>query len=47
MQSLNRYIELKGITLSYGSRTILKDVNLMLNRGDFMLVYGANGGGRT
>ena len=47
MQSLNRYIELKGITLSYGCRTILKDVDLVLNRGDFMLVYGANGGGKT
>ena len=47
MQSQNRYLELKNISLSYGSRTILRDVNLQLNRGDFMIVSGANGGGKT
>lgn len=47
MQLQNRYIELKNINLSYDCRTILKDVNLLLNRGDFMLVAGANGGGKT
>ena len=47
MQSQNRYLELKDITLSYGCRTILRGVNLLLNRGDFMLVSGPNGGGKT
>ena len=47
MQLQNRYVELKNITLSYGCRTILRDVNLLLNRGDFMVVSGANGGGKT
>lgn len=47
MQSQNRYLELKNISLSYGCRTVLRDVNLLLNRGDFMLVSGANGGGKT
>ncbi len=47
MQLQNRYIELKNINLSYDCRTILRDVNLLLNRGDFMLVAGANGGGKT
>ena len=47
MQLQDRYIELKNLTLSYGCRTILRDVNLVLNRGDFMLVSGANGGGKT
>ena len=47
MQLQNRYVELKNITLSYGCRTILRDVNLLLNRGDFMIVSGANGGGKT
>ena len=47
MQLQNRYIELKNINLSYDCRTILRDVNLVLNRGDFMLVAGANGGGKT
>ena len=47
MQLQDRYIELKNLTLSYGCRTILRDVNLVLNKGDFMLVSGANGGGKT
>ena len=47
MQLQNRYIELKNINLSYDCRTILRDVNLLLNKGDFMLVAGANGGGKT
>ena len=47
MQLRNRYIELKNINLSYDCRTILRDVNLVLNRGDLMLVAGANGGGKT
>lgn len=47
MQLQNRHIELKNIFLSYERREILQDVNLILNRGDFMLVTGANGGGKT
>ena len=47
MQLQNRYIELKNINLSYDCRIILRDVNLLLNKGDFMLVAGANGGGKT
>ncbi|MBR4119419.1 MAG: metal ABC transporter ATP-binding protein [Bacteroidales bacterium] len=47
MQYQNRYIELKEVTLTFDNRIILKGVNLTLNRGDFMLVEGANGGGKT
>ena len=47
MQYQNRYIELKEVTLTFDNRIILKGVNLTLNRGDFMLVVGANGGGKT
>lgn len=47
MQYQDKYIELKDITLTFDNRTILKGVNLTLNRGDFMLVVGANGGGKT
>ena len=47
MQYQGRYIDLKNINLTFDSRTILKGVNLTLNRGDFMLVVGANGGGKT
>lgn len=47
MQLQNRHIELKNIYLSYERREILRDVNITLNRGDFMLVTGANGGGKT
>ena len=47
MQLQNRHIELKNISLSYDNRVVLRDINLTLNRGDFMLVTGANGGGKT
>lgn len=47
MQLQNRHIELKNIYISYERQDILQDVNLTLNRGDFMLVTGANGGGKT
>lgn len=47
MQLQNRHIELKNISLSYDNRVVLRDINLTLSRGDFMLVTGANGGGKT
>lgn len=40
-------LELEGVSLSYGSRVILKGVDLQLRRGDFLAVTGANGGGKT
>lgn len=38
---------LSGISLSYEQRTILRDVNLTINKRDFVVVTGANGSGKT
>lgn len=43
----SRYIELKDVTLAYERRVVLNEVSLLLNRGDFMLLSGPNGGGKT
>lgn len=47
MLSSDVYIEMEGVSLSYGQRSILADVNLRLYRGDILAVTGANGGGKT
>ncbi len=40
-------ITLENVSKTYGNEEALKDVNLTLNRGDFMAVSGPNGGGKT
>lgn len=40
-------IRLSEVSLKRGRRTILNDVNLSIRRGDFMVITGPNGGGKT
>jgi len=40
-------IEVKGVTVGYGDRVILKDVNVTLPRGKVMALIGSSGGGKT
>lgn len=40
-------IRLKNIDFSYDSKTVLKNVNLEIERGAFMGLVGPNGGGKT
>ncbi len=40
-------ISLSNVSMSREGRTILSNVNLDVNRGDFMAVTGPNGGGKT
>lgn len=40
-------LELKNITLSYGSAQILKGVDLSVNRGDVVSIIGPSGTGKT
>lgn len=47
MQLQDSYIIVKEVTLAYENRIILNNVNLTVNKGDFMLITGANGGGKT
>jgi zinc transport system ATP-binding protein len=40
-------IELNGVTASYGTKTILRNVSLTVRENDFLGVVGPNGGGKT
>ncbi|OWQ83570.1 ABC transporter ATP-binding protein [Roseateles aquatilis] len=40
-------IEVKDVTVGYGDRVILKDVNVTLPRGKVMALIGSSGGGKT
>lgn len=40
-------IELHDVTMRRESRVVLDDVNLRINRGDFVAITGPNGGGKT
>ncbi|MDO4512218.1 MAG: ATP-binding cassette domain-containing protein [Bacteroidales bacterium] len=40
-------IALKGITHTYGEKTVLKGVDLEVKQGDFVAITGPNGGGKT
>jgi zinc transport system ATP-binding protein len=40
-------IFLEQVTFSYGREPVLEDVNLRINRGEFIGIIGPNGGGKT
>lgn len=40
-------IRLRDITVDYGDRVVLRDVNLSVKNGDFIAITGPNGGGKT
>lgn len=40
-------IQLSGVGMKWERRNILEDVNLTINRGDFVAITGPNGGGKT
>lgn len=44
---LTRAIELRDVGFSYGSRTVLRDVNLSIPRGSLVAVVGPSGVGKT
>lgn len=45
--STQRVLSLSDVSIERGHRKILCDVNLTVNRGDFLLITGPNGGGKT
>lgn len=47
MTDENTIIRLDNVSLSWDGRPTLEDVNLSINRGDFLAVTGPNGGGKT
>jgi len=40
-------IEIKNLTFSYSKEEILKDINLSINKNDFLAIIGPNGGGKS
>ena len=46
-RSVRPLIEVKDVTVGYGDRIILKDVNVTLPRGKVMALIGSSGGGKT
>lgn len=40
-------VEVKGVTFGYGERTVLEDVTLAVEEGDFWALMGPNGSGKT
>ena len=43
----NKIIAIENVWLSYTDKNILEDINLDIYRGDFLLITGPNGGGKT
>ncbi|MFZ2029321.1 MAG: ABC-F family ATP-binding cassette domain-containing protein [Vitreimonas sp.] len=46
-ESARLVIDAKGLSKSYGERTLIKDVSLRIMRGDRVGIVGANGAGKT
>jgi zinc transport system ATP-binding protein len=44
---MEKLLEIKNLTVSYDHEVVLKDVNLMVCKDDFLGVIGPNGGGKT
>ena len=43
----NKIIAIENVWLSYTDKNILEDINLYIYQGDFLLITGPNGGGKT
>ena len=43
----NKIISIENLWLSYTDKSVLEDINLDIYQGDFLLVSGPNGGGKT
>lgn len=47
MKNHDFVFKMNGLSLSYGDRIVLKDVNLMVKPGEFWFLLGPNGAGKT
>ena len=44
---MNKLIDIKHVTASYGTKTVLRDISLNIWENDFLGIIGPNGGGKT
>ncbi|MCD8193036.1 MAG: ABC transporter ATP-binding protein [Tannerellaceae bacterium] len=44
---MNKIIEIEGLSAGYDNKTVLQDVNLTVEKDDFLGIIGPNGGGKT
>lgn len=44
---MDRVIEFKNVSKKYGDKYAVKDVSLIINKGDFITVIGSSGSGKT
>ena len=44
---MTRLVEIKNLSVSYVEEEVLKDVNMEINKHDFLGIIGPNGGGKT
>ena len=40
-------IELKGVSFAYEKEFVVKDVSLVVHKGDYLGIIGPNGGGKS
>ncbi len=44
---MKKLVELKDVSFFYGSKVVLENINLCIKKGDFWVIVGPNGGGKT
>ena len=42
-----KIVDIKNLNFEYNGETILKDINLTIEKGDYLAIIGPNGGGKT
>lgn len=47
LHEINKIIELDNVVVGYDHHVIIPNVNLQVNKGDFIAITGPNGGGKT
>lgn len=43
----NTIIELKNLSIGYGNKKVLQDVNAKINKGEIVGIIGCNGAGKS
>ena len=47
MSELDKIIEIKGLSKSFGDKKVLENINLYIRRGEFITLLGPSGCGKT